>query len=45
MRPVVPVEVLGLTGVPSAGDRFKTVPDERTARAMVEAINAAARWR
>jgi translation initiation factor IF-2 len=34
--PSFPVEVLGLTGVPSAGDRFLAVPDERTARAMIE---------
>jgi translation initiation factor IF-2 len=39
--PSYPVEVLGLTGVPSAGDRFKTVTDERTARALIEAVNGA----
>src|SRR6266849_4998099 len=35
--PSFPVEVLGLGGVPAAGDRFTAVTDERTARTMIEA--------
>ena len=33
--PSTPVMILGLSGVPEAGEMFKVVPDERTARAIV----------
>jgi translation initiation factor IF-2 len=33
--PATPVEVLGLDGVPSAGDRFNIVENERTARQVI----------
>lgn len=33
--PAAPVQILGLADVPVAGDTFKVVPDERTARAIV----------
>jgi translation initiation factor IF-2 len=39
--PAFPVEVLGLSGVPAAGDQFTVVPDERTARTMIDAALAA----
>ncbi|WP_163192651.1 translation initiation factor IF-2 [Clostridium thermarum] len=35
--PSIPVEVLGLSEVPSAGDRFTVIRDEKTARQMAEA--------
>ncbi|MEW9093895.1 MAG: translation initiation factor IF-2 [Clostridiaceae bacterium] len=34
--PSIPVEVLGLSEVPAAGDRFNEVKDEKTARDMAE---------
>jgi translation initiation factor IF-2 len=34
--PATPVEVLGLGGVPSAGDRFTVVADEKTGRQQAE---------
>lgn len=34
--PSIPVEVLGLSEVPSAGDKFTVVKDEKTARQMTE---------
>ena len=33
--PSTPAVILGLSGVPEAGEMFKVVPDERTARAIV----------
>jgi translation initiation factor IF-2 len=33
--PSTPAMILGLSGVPDAGEMFKVVPDERTARAIV----------
>jgi translation initiation factor IF-2 len=41
--PSIPVEVLGLSEVPSAGDRFNVVKDEKTARNMAEARKAKSR--
>ncbi len=34
--PSVPVEIYGISGVPKAGDEFYAVPDEKTARQIVE---------
>lgn len=34
--PSIPVEILGLSEVPSAGDRFTVIKDEKTARSMAE---------
>ena len=34
--PSIPVEILGLSEVPSAGDRFHVVKDEKTARDMAD---------
>ncbi|MBI2095303.1 MAG: translation initiation factor IF-2 [Candidatus Omnitrophica bacterium] len=36
-RPSTPVEILGLPGVPKAGDRFYVVKDERKAKEIIEA--------
>ena len=41
--PSRPVQVLGLTSVPSAGDTFLVAPDERTARQIAEKREAAER--
>ena len=35
--PSIPVEILGLSDVPQAGDRFSEVKDEKTARNMAQA--------
>jgi len=35
--PSIPVEILGLSEVPQAGDKFHEVKDEKTARGMAEA--------
>src|SRR5262249_52302530 len=40
--PSVPVEVLGLSAVPSAGDRLTVVPDEKTARQQAALYQRAA---
>ncbi|MCB2288352.1 translation initiation factor IF-2 [Clostridium sp. CS001] len=41
--PSIPVEILGLSEVPAAGDRFNVVKDEKTARIMAEARKAKSR--
>ncbi|MBU3110788.1 translation initiation factor IF-2 [Clostridium lacusfryxellense] len=38
--PSIPVEILGLSDVPAAGDRFNVVKDEKTARNMAETRKA-----
>lgn len=40
--PATPVEVLGLDGVPEAGDRFQVLGDERAARSLAQAARRAA---
>ncbi len=42
-EPARPVQVLGLSSVPSAGDTFLVAPDERTARQIAEKREAAER--
>lgn len=34
--PSIPIEILGLSEVPAAGDRFNVIKDEKTARIMAE---------
>ena len=41
--PSIPVEILGLSEVPAAGDRFIQVKDEKTARAMADSRKEAIR--
>ncbi|MBU3142079.1 translation initiation factor IF-2 [Clostridium sp. CF012] len=41
--PSIPVEILGLSEVPAAGDRFNVVKDEKTARNMAETRKAKSR--
>ena len=41
--PSIPVEILGLSEVPEAGDRFNVVKDEKTARNMAESRKAKSR--
>jgi translation initiation factor IF-2 len=41
--PSIPVEILGLSDVPAAGDRFNKVKDEKTARQMAEVRKEKAR--
>lgn len=39
--PATPVQVMGLGGVPSAGEIFQVVPSEKEARSMIEASKTA----
>lgn len=41
--PSMPVEILGLPGVPKAGDRFYVVKDERKAKEIMEQMQESAR--
>jgi translation initiation factor IF-2 len=41
--PSTPVQVLGLSSVPNAGDEFRAAPDEKTARTVAEAREQRAR--
>jgi len=41
--PATPVEILGLSGVPSAGDRLESVESDRQARQLADELGAAAR--
>ena len=41
--PSIPVEILGLSEVPAAGDRFNVVKDEKTARNMAESRKSKSR--
>ena len=41
--PSIPVEILGLSGVPSAGDMFYIANNERQARQLAESMNAQSR--
>ena len=40
--PAEPAEILGLNGVPEAGDRLQVVPDEKTARNLIQPLLQAA---
>jgi translation initiation factor IF-2 len=37
--PSTPVQVLGLSSVPNAGDEFRVAPDEKTARTVGEVVS------
>jgi translation initiation factor IF-2 len=43
--PSTPVEVYGISGVPMAGDEFIVVPDEKTAKEVIEyRLNQSKKW-